>query len=72
MAAQRLQEWPIQDADLVQQGSAWPLNLRVWVSKRERGVCSQGRRPKCESTIHLEEAFYEKIYYLKLKLLIYK
>lgn len=26
----------------------------------------------CESTIHLEEAFYEKIYYPKLKLLIYK
>ena len=45
MAAQRLQEQPIKDADLVQQGSALMLNLRVWVGKRERGVWSQGRRP---------------------------
>lgn len=56
MAAQRLQEWPIQDADLVQQGSAWPLNLRVWVSKRERGVFSQGRRPTGSGGSHSQHS----------------
>lgn len=56
MAAQRLQEQPTKDADLVQQGSALTLNLRVWVGKRERGVCSQGRRPTGSGGSHCQHS----------------